>query len=75
MNDNTQPVRRTLNARRIGLLATTIAGLGAAALFVAPSVGSQMPRSSQVLRTRRTCRSRPSSFRSIRSDLPTSLPR
>ena len=38
MNGNKQPSRRTLSARRFGLLATTIAGLGAAALFVAPNL-------------------------------------
>jgi serine protease Do len=37
MNGTTQRPSRILSARRIGLLATTIAGLGAAALFVAPS--------------------------------------
>jgi serine protease Do len=38
MNGNIQPSRRVLSVRRFGLLATTIAGLGAAAFFVAPSV-------------------------------------
>ncbi len=38
MNGNLQPSRRVLSVRRFGLLATTIAGLGAAAFFVAPSV-------------------------------------
>jgi serine protease Do len=38
MNGNQQPTRRILSARRFGLLATTIAGLGAAALFVAPNL-------------------------------------
>jgi serine protease Do len=38
MNDSTQPSRRILSVRRFGLLATTIAGLGAAAFFVAPSL-------------------------------------
>ena len=38
MNGNTQPSRRILSARRFGLLATTIAGLGAAAIFVAPNL-------------------------------------
>jgi serine protease Do len=38
MNGNLQPSRRVLSVRRIGLLATTIAGLGAAAFFVAPNV-------------------------------------
>jgi serine protease Do len=38
MNGTTQRPSRILSARRIGLLATTIAGLGAAALFVAPSL-------------------------------------
>ncbi len=37
MNGNLAP-RRVLSVRRIGLLATTIAGLGAAAFFVAPSM-------------------------------------
>ena len=37
MNSNRQSSRRILSARRFGLLATTIAGLGAAAFFVAPS--------------------------------------
>jgi serine protease Do len=38
MNGTTQRPGRILSARRIGLLATTIAGLGAAALFVAPNL-------------------------------------
>jgi serine protease Do len=38
MNGNTQTPRRILSARRFGLLATTIAGLGAAAFFVAPNL-------------------------------------
>jgi serine protease Do len=38
MNDNTQPRRRTLSARRFGLLATTIAGIGAAAFFATPNL-------------------------------------
>ena len=38
MNGPTQPSRRILSVRRFGLLATTIAGLGAAAFFVAPSL-------------------------------------
>jgi serine protease Do len=38
MNDNGQSPRRILSARRFGLLATTIAGLGAAAFFVAPNL-------------------------------------
>ena len=38
MNGHTQPSRRVLSVRRFGLLATTIAGLGAAAFFVAPSL-------------------------------------
>ncbi len=38
MNGTTQRPSRILSARRIGLLATTIAGLGAAALFVAPNL-------------------------------------
>jgi len=38
MNGNQQPARGVLSARRFGLLATTIAGLGAAAFFVAPSL-------------------------------------
>jgi serine protease Do len=37
MNSNRQSSRRILSARRFGLLATTIAGLGAAAFFVAPA--------------------------------------
>src|ERR1700691_3983615 len=36
MNGNDHHSRRVLSARRIGLMATTIAGLGAAALFLAP---------------------------------------
>jgi serine protease Do len=36
MNGNDRHSRRVLSARRIGLMATTIAGLGAAALFLAP---------------------------------------
>jgi len=36
MNGNDQHSRRVLSARRIGLMATTIAGIGAAALFLAP---------------------------------------
>jgi serine protease Do len=38
MNDHLPPPRRVLSVRRLGLLATTVAGLGAAALFVAPSL-------------------------------------
>jgi serine protease Do len=38
MNNNGQSRRRILSVRRLGLLATTIAGLGAAAVFVAPNV-------------------------------------
>ncbi len=38
MNGNLPPSRRGLSVRRLGLLATTIAGLGAAALFVAPNM-------------------------------------
>jgi serine protease Do len=38
MNDRTPPANRRLTARRYGLLATTIAGLGAAALFVGPEL-------------------------------------
>ena len=38
MNGLTQLSRRILSVRRFGLLATTIAGLGAAAFFVAPSL-------------------------------------
>jgi len=38
MNGNLQPSRRVLSVRRFGLLATTIAGLGAAAFFVAPNM-------------------------------------
>jgi serine protease Do len=38
MNGNDQPSRRVLSARRVGLLATTIVGLGAAALFIAPQL-------------------------------------
>jgi serine protease Do len=38
MNDHQQPARRILSVRRFGLLATTIAGLGAAAFFVAPNL-------------------------------------
>jgi serine protease Do len=37
MNVLVPPTRRVLSVRRLGLLATTIAGLGAAAFFVAPS--------------------------------------
>jgi serine protease Do len=36
MTVNEQPMRRVLSARRIGLMATTVAGLGAAALFLTP---------------------------------------
>jgi serine protease Do len=36
MNGNDQTGRRVLSARRVVLMATTIAGLGAAALFLAP---------------------------------------
>jgi len=42
MNDRTSSTRRTLSARRMALLATTIAGFGAAAFFApyaAPSTG------------------------------------
>ena len=38
MNGTTQRQSRILSARRFGLLATTVAGLGAAALFVAPNL-------------------------------------
>ncbi len=38
MDGNRQPSRRILSARRFGLLATTIAGFGAAAFFVAPNL-------------------------------------
>jgi serine protease Do len=38
MNGIDQPLRRVLSVRRFGLLATTIAGLGAAAFFVAPTL-------------------------------------
>ena len=38
MNGNQPPSHRVLSVRRLGLLATTIAGLGAAAFFVAPSL-------------------------------------
>jgi serine protease Do len=38
MNNNGKAPRRILSARRFGLLATTIAGLGAAAIFVAPNL-------------------------------------
>jgi serine protease Do len=37
MNGTTRPQRSILFARRFGLLATTVAGLGAAAFFVAPN--------------------------------------
>jgi serine protease Do len=40
MNGNDQPSRRILSTRRVGLLATTIAGFGAAALFLAPHAPS-----------------------------------
>ena len=33
MNSTTSPARRRLSARRVALLATTIAGFGAAAFF------------------------------------------
>ena len=38
MNDNGSRTRRSLSARRVALLATTIAGFGAAALLVAPNM-------------------------------------
>jgi serine protease Do len=38
MNGNQPPSHRVLSVRRLGLLATTIAGLGAAAFFVAPNL-------------------------------------
>jgi serine protease Do len=38
MDGNRQPSRRILSVRRFGLLATTVAGLGAAAYFVAPNL-------------------------------------
>jgi serine protease Do len=38
MNGSNQPTRRILSVRRFGLLATTIAGIGAAAFFVAPVI-------------------------------------
>ncbi len=37
MNGNLRSSRRSLSARRLGLLATTIVGVGAAALFIAPT--------------------------------------
>jgi serine protease Do len=37
MNGNSLRSRRTLSARRVALLATTVAGIGAAALFAAPN--------------------------------------
>jgi serine protease Do len=37
MNGTTQRPSRILSVRRFGLLATTVAGLGAAAFFVAPN--------------------------------------
>ena len=40
MNGNLAP-RRVLSVRRIGLLATTVAGVGAAAFFVAPNLTPQ----------------------------------
>ena len=40
MNGTTQRPSRILSARRLGLLATTVAGLGAAAFFVAPNLTS-----------------------------------
>jgi serine protease Do len=42
MNGNGSRPRRSLSARRVALLATTIAGLGAAALLVAPNVAPNM---------------------------------
>ena len=42
MNDQQQTERRILPVRRFGLLATTIAGLGAAALLVAPNLAPNM---------------------------------
>jgi len=41
MNGNGSTPRRSLSARRVALLATTIAGLGAATLFVAPNVAQK----------------------------------
>ena len=37
MNGNGSSLRRSLSARRLALLATTVAGLGAAAIVVAPN--------------------------------------
>jgi serine protease Do len=41
MNGNKQGARRVLSGRRFALLATTIAGLGAAAVFAAPALSPQ----------------------------------
>ncbi len=41
MNGTTQRPRRILSVRRLGLLATTVAGLGAAAFFVAPNLSPE----------------------------------
>ncbi len=41
MNDNGSRSRRSLSARRVALLATTIAGFGAAALLVAPNMAAK----------------------------------
>ncbi len=41
MNGTTQRPGRILSMRRIGLLATTVAGLGAAAFFVAPNLAPE----------------------------------
>jgi len=44
INSNSSPMRRKLSARRIALLATTIAGLGAAVLLATPSVAPMLAR-------------------------------
>ena len=40
MNGSSLQSRRILSARRVALLATTIAGIGAAALVLAPNAAS-----------------------------------
>ena len=40
MNGNSLQSRRILSARRIALLATTVAGIGAAAFLLAPNMAN-----------------------------------
>ena len=53
MNGSSLQSRRILSARRIALLATTIAGLGGAALLLAPDMVAETPIRSSDRRRRR----------------------